>query len=317
MCIDLMKAPEEPWGRREYLLYEFLRVVLKSSTSYVRDHYKSRELLEASYRFVEYDLLEAPSIDIDSFERVEIFPWLEAQNDLCAALDQALMGYHRASFDHQRRSLELIVIGAWFVSESATEAEAQDWMTSHAKTPRFTETLEDLAKHNLYSELESKTRWVREVKEFYWSLCDISHVRGVQKGVDAVQPRNFRIGGWPAPKCSEEALEKALDSFVATISYIALVISLSNPVLLFGLPIEEKFGINGPASGFYGEGQAENLRALIPEKHRDALVNLAQADNRVMGYRDWVSSRPDLTVEQLKVQLNDFSKQFQQSKNSK
>ena len=307
MRIDLMKAPEEPWERREYLLSEFLRVVLKLSTLYVRDRYKSRELLENSNWFVKHDLMEAPFRDLSLFERVGYFPWREAKHDLCGALDQALLGYHRASFDLQRRSLELILVGAWFVSEQTTEEDAHAWMSSKNPTPRFNRMLQGLSKDNLYAGLEVKTSWVDEVQKFYWRLCNISHVRGVQNGLDAIQPRNATFDGWPAPKYSEEALEKALDSFVDTISYIALLIALSNPVLLSDLPIEEKFGINGPASGFYEEGQAENLRELIPEKHRDVLVNLAKADDHVVSVRDWVSSRPDLTAEQLEKQFDDFS----------
>ena len=119
--------------------------------------------------------------------------------------------------------------------------------------------------------------------------------------------------GVPVPEYSADALEKALDSFVATIGYIALLIALSNPVLLFGLPITEKHGMNGPASGFFEEWQAEHIRALIPERHRDVLVALAEADPGVVSIRDYFYSLPDLTAEQFQEQIEDFDNQTKES----
>ena len=93
-------------------------------------------------------------------------------------------------------------------------------------------------------------------------------------------------------------MEQTLDSFVDTISYTALLVALSNPVILVGLPIEEKFGMNSPISGFFEESQAEQFRALIPERHRDVLVALAKADAGVVSIRDYFHSLPDLTAAQ-------------------
>ena len=128
------------------------------------------------------------------------------------------------------------------------------------------------------------------------------------------RPSHFTFNGSPVPEFSEEALKKALDSFVSTIGYVALLVALSNPVLLFGLPVEEKFGINGPVSGFFEDWQAEHLRALIPEGHRKVLVSLADADGRVEGMREYFSSCPDLTVQELAAQFQEFRQQFPQAK---
>ena len=284
--IDLMKVPGDRWGRREYLLSETLPDVLARSTEYVHNRYKLREQLEASCWFIENDLLDAPPGDGRSLIRIGFFPWTEAQHELSVALDHALPGFHRASYDHQRRALELILVGVWFVSEQTTFADAQGWMRSDNITPFFSKTLDSLAKEDLYAKLEAETGWVDDVKKFYWRLCDITHVRGTRNGIRAFRHNFFIFSGFFVPMYSEEALEKALDSFVETISYAALLMALSNPVLLFGLPVEDKYGINGPSSGFFEEGQAECLQALIPERYRDFLVALTEKDPRVIGARD-------------------------------
>ncbi len=87
------------------------------SIEYVRDRYKSRERLEACCRFMENELMDAPRGDLGSLDLVWFFSWVEARHELSIALDQALLGFHRASYDHQQRSLELILLGSLFVSE--------------------------------------------------------------------------------------------------------------------------------------------------------------------------------------------------------
>ena len=104
-------------------------------------------------------------------------------------------------------------------------------------------------------------------------------------------------------------MEKTLDSFVATVGYIAMLVALSNPALLFGLPVEEKLGINGPISGFFEEWQAKHIRALIPERYRDILVALADADPCVVSIKDYFRSRPDLTAQQFQAQIENFRQQ--------
>ena len=308
--IDLMKVPSDPWGCREYLLSEHLPFVLEASKEHIQNRYKAREQLEASLQFVLHDLTDAPSAEVNLLARMWYFPWTEAEHELSLALNHALLGFHRASYDHQRRGLELILVGSFFISEKASEMEARKWMNSDDQTPMFTKTLKRLARVGLYTRLEAKTGWVSEIQEFYWGLSDISHVRGEQKGFRSVQPSHFNFAGIPVPEYSTAALEKALDSFVATIGYIALLIALSNPVLVFGLPITEKHGMNGPASGFFEQGQAERLRTLIPESHRDAVIALAEAEPDVESIRDYFHSLPDLTADQFQEQIEDFDNQM-------
>ncbi|MDE2716338.1 MAG: hypothetical protein OXI33_04890 [Chloroflexota bacterium] len=315
--IDLMKVPPNLWGRRKYLLSEFLPIVLELSTHYVRETYKSREQLEASCWFVENDLTHVPPADYELLETMWFFPWREAQHEMSVALDQALMGFQRASVDHQRRSLELILVGTWFVSRQTTEADARAWMTARSKTPFFSRILKLLSKEDLFAELEAETNWVNDVQEFYWRLCDISHVRGAPHGFRTVQPSRFSWNGSTVPEYAEEALEKTLDSFIATVSYIVLLAALSNPVLLFGLPVEQKFGTNPPATGVFEDWQCEHFRALIPKKHQKALVVLADTHDRVRGMRDFFSSRPDVTAEELEKQLKEFDERFPRTEGSR
>ena len=310
--IDMTKVPSDPWGGREYLLSESLPLVLEASKEHIQNRYKAREQLEASLQFLLHDLTDAPSAEANLLARMWYFPWTEAEHELSLALNHALLGFHRASYDHQRRSLELILVGSFFISEKTSEEAARKWVSSHDQTPMFTKTLKRLARDGLYAGLEARTDWVTEIQKFYWALSDISHVRGEEKGFRSIQPSHCNFNGVPVPGYSTDALEKVLDSFVATVGYIALLIALSNPVLVFGLPITEKHGMNGPASGFFEEWQAERLRALIPERHREVLVALTEAAPCVEESKDHFSSLPDLTAEQFQEQIENFDNQMKE-----
>ena len=144
---------------------EFLPIVLECSTEYVRERYKSRKQLEASCWFMRNDLMDAPPGDLKLLNRMGYFPWLEAVHELSDALDQSVLGFHRASYDHQRRSLELILAGTWFVSGQTTKSDAQDWISARSETPRFTRMLKHLCKESLHASLGSQNWLDRRSKK--------------------------------------------------------------------------------------------------------------------------------------------------------
>lgn len=94
-----------------------------------------------------------------------------------------------------------------------------------------------------------------------------------------------------------------LNATIDTISQVAVVVTLTNPTLIVGLPIDEKFGLNPPASGVFNQGQAERLRALVPVELLPHLLKLAESDPESAAVIDWIRTRPDLTEEDVKEQL--------------
>ena len=65
-----------------------------------------------------------------------------------------------------------------------------------------------------------------------------------------------------------------------------------------------------PISGFFEEWQAERLQALIPEKHRDILVALAEGDPDVESIRDHFDALSDLTADEFQKQIEDFESEM-------
>ncbi len=211
--------------------------------------------------------------------RIGFFPWTEAEHELDQAIYHSLLGTYKAGFDHLRRALELVAVGCFFTSSLTSTEDARAWLLSQRDTPLFTRALDRLGNLPRFQRLDDQTQWIEKLKFFYWNLCDIIHVRGAD-----------------------------FDAFVESTRHIALLLAVSYPILLFGLPMESKFGISGPMGGFYEEHQASLLRSLLPDHARDPLIALAEADHEVRALREDILARPDITDAELRQQIDDFDR---------
>ena len=308
--IDYSQIPRGPWQQRAYLLTKVLPAVVEANTRYVEEQYRFKDRILVVRDFVSHDMLDAARGDWDALSKVWFFPWVEAASELDLALTHTIAGLYRASFDHQRRAVELVIVGSVFVADATPRQEGQRWMSSADLTPMFTRALDSLATHDFYGEYDDRSGWIGRVRDHYWSLCDVVHVRGTRYALGRIQPMSWNFNGMRVPQFDSAAAQRALDYIIQTSEHVAIALALANPVLLFGLPLEEKFGLNGPVSGFFREEQAERLRLLISADLLGPLIELADADPKVVALRQWVESMPDLSEEEWQQQIEEQNKLF-------
>jgi len=184
-----------------------------------------------------------------------------------------------------------------------TAADARKWMQAMCQTPFFTRALAALGKISPYREANDSCGWSDLLRQHYFDLCDIVHVRGEPASYRELQPSPFVFGGCHTPGFSEDRLARTADSLLRTIQHIAAIVTLANPILLVGLPMTEKFGINPPISGFFEEPQAERLWALLPEPFEPFLRELRGNDPDILGIEESIHGRPDLTQEEFRRQV--------------
>lgn len=168
-------------------------------------------------------------------------------------------------------------------------------MTSKEGTPPFSGTMiKSLIRHNRYKENDNQCEWSKDAKQHYWELSDFVHVKGMEKGFRKLNLGS--ISGSPGNRVlpiNTETLDSTLGIYISTVQHIAVALCLYNPILLLGMPIDEKFGINGPMGGFYNEGQAESIKALIPEKFMQYFDDLIVHDEGIQSISSWFRSQPD------------------------
>jgi len=305
--MDLMKVPLDPWAQRAHLLGESLPDVIEACRRYIDAEYEQKDLLATARTFLVHDFIDTAPSDIESLTRVWYFPWIEASAELDLALTHTMLGMHRATYDHQRRGLELVVVGSLFVAETTSATEGSRWMASALETPMFTRAIDRLGALDFYQAFDDDTGWIRHLKRHYWAVCDIIHVKGTACGLREVQPSSLNFNGMSVPEFNGDAVKRSLDFFLDTVGHTAVALALSNPVLLYGLPLDEKFGLNGPLSGFFTDDQTDRLLSLIPDKYADALLVRSASLPEVESVRDWIQSLPDLSPEEIRRQAAEQS----------
>src|SRR5690606_17207788 len=127
-----------------------------------------------------------------------------------------IAGLHRASVDHARRALELVVVGAYFVADHVDERAGQEWLASRDETPLFSRALRALAKSGFAKDAAEHSSWRTELQDHYWALSDYVHVRGQKFGLRALQSSNAVIEGFPMIGLSPDRLGLTLDVLIKT-----------------------------------------------------------------------------------------------------
>ena len=304
--IDLHQLPPGVFEARRVVLLAGLDPVTSEGVRFLSERYARRDDVEECAAFAAYNLEEAAWGDVETLRRVGFFPWVEASQELDLALTQALLTFYKATYDHLRRAIELVVVGAFFVSSLSREQDAQAWVRSERETPLFSRALAKLLTLSPYRELHQSTDWATTLKKFYWTLSDVVHVRGIEASFGKLQPTKLRSGGVRAPHFDEACLSMALDTFIDCVRHCSTVLAAANPILLVGLPIDEKFGLNPPISGFYNETQAERLRRLLLPQGREFLDRWISSDPHVQSVHAWFRDRPDLTEAELERQAEEW-----------
>ncbi len=300
-----MKLPGEPWYRTAVLFSDSVQSISANGADWVESTYEQRERLRAMLSFISQYLSEGVSGHVTTLERVWFFPWTECEAEMELAFAYALAGLHRASLDHSRRALELVVVGAYFVAEHIDSKAGASWLESRDETPPFSRALKSLGQRGFAKEVTIHTDWPTAVLHHYWALSDSVHVRGQKFSIRALQSSSGRISGFPIIGFSPERLATTLDTFICTGEHILVALVIANPILLFGAPMSEKYGLDGPI-GFFEDGVAEELRELLPSNVRDSLVTLAAADEGVNAMRQHFDMLPDITPQEINAQMDDL-----------
>ncbi len=84
---------------------------------------------------------------------------------------------------------------------------------------------------------------------------------------------------------------------------------LKYPVAYQYPPIDEKFGLNGPAGGFLNPRQVEQVKEIFDEETNTLLQKISDADPDAIQLTQWVQNFPDITEEEFEQQSIDHDKQ--------
>ncbi len=169
----------------------------------------------------------------------------------------------------------------------------------------FSRTLEKLMLNERYRSVAGTCSWRTDLQQFYWRLCNIVHVRGSKASYQVMQPTHMTFSDVAMPEFTPTSLMDAIDTLVETIRHVATIIAIHNPILLVGLPMFDKFGLNPPMAGFFEEDQAARLHKLLLPSTVTAIDRLVREDKEVESLTAWVNDKPDISRDELDQQFKD------------
>jgi hypothetical protein len=270
---------------------------------FIKNEYENYRELNNAIDYINH--LHSGTIKSDIVELLNLgyYPATEVEMELDHAIKHALIGSYKSAFSDLRRALELCVISVYLSSEQIERKKAVDWIMSKSDTPGFSKALTKLIKHGRFQEIEGSCQWKAALQNLYWLLSDYSHNKGQDRGYRALNNINFFTSGTSLPSIKNETLWLFCDLYIKTVKEIVAVQSLYNPIILVGVPFDEKFGLEGPMSGYFNDIQAEMVNKLIPDKYRTYFDELITANEEIKSIIQYFDSLPDLTPSDIEIQV--------------
>ena len=304
--MDFKNLPTDPFEVRFAIQKEKHNSIAVDTIKYIRDNYQHKELLYSCIDFMNYDLIESSRFDFEEIERIWLSPTKETSAELSEALYQIINASYKVVYDNLRRALEIMILGCSFAQNNFEATQAQEWLTSERETPQFARAIASLLQDKRVKKLEQETFWITQLTNFYCDLSDIIHVRGEQYSRKTLQPAMFSYNGIDAPSLSLKNLHRALDTVILTVQHICTSVAITNPVLLIGLPLEEKYGLDSSMPGIFDWAQSALLRQLLIPDTKIFFEELVKKDEEIISIAKYVKNIPNITEQELDKQIRDF-----------
>jgi len=313
----ILMGNSKPIEKKGKLFIHGIDERVDASLEFIKTNYENSVELELAIDYIEYFHSETIKADINQLTKLGYYPSTETEMELDHSIKHALIGSYKSSFTDLRRALELTVTAIYLSSEDVDRQKAVDWIMSVKDTPGFSNVLSKLIKNGRYKDINDQCEWKINLQNLYWLLSDFNHNKGQLKGYRELNNTNFFTAGTSLPTIKIDTLSLFCDYYIKTVKEIVALQSLYNPVILVGVPVEEKFGLEGPMSGYLNDGQAEVINKLIPENYRDYFNHLIGHDEEIKSVIEYFNSLPDLTEDDLNVQAKRQDELFNEMKKEK
>jgi len=234
--------------------------------------------------------------DFESLRKIGLFPVVEAELELEYSLFFAKAGIYKMAYMCLRNFMELSLVCFHYM---LTSRRAMEWVKGEAPTPFKRQILAVLFESEDFRELDQHIHIKQGIDEYYNKLSDICHTRGRPCSHLALSKANY-------PQFIEESLRDYVSCCKDVVDIVITCFVGVNPIILFPLPLEGKFGINGPLSGFLEEHETEKLRKLLKPDSLTTLLTYFGSHPGVVSLQEYFAGLPDITEEEFRKQLDDF-----------
>jgi hypothetical protein len=273
------------------------------STLYLHDHPVLRKRITEAM----FALHEAGDLIPQTIEKAmsgHYFPYVLSYEEVENGYLLALCGFYRHALVALRTTLEFGVIGAYFAVDDREHITVRPWIRGEVRTPTFEVAVRALSRLHRFDAYDRQFQLVKTLRELYDELGAYTHIRGYARSHGALGLANFNA-------FSEQALVLWTGYLERVTRHVIAVMLIKYPLGLCGLPLDEKYGLNGPIGGFVQPHQVDIFKSVLRDKEAALLQELTDADPDVQSVRQQINDLPDLTFEEFEAQAAEFRKRWE------
>lgn len=274
--------------------------VLEQSNEYLELHHeissRLKEILDI-FRSLE-DLIPQT---LENVMSGHMFPLVEANSELENSIALCKFGFYKHAFMALRSVLELGLLSVYWDIEGNSHIDIQKWRWSIEDTPYKRTIFTKLKTNENFLKFDDRHKIFENIDILSKQLSNFVHTKGRHHSSMDLGNANFN-------RFNEKSLLKWLESVITVSKFVVILHILKYPVAFQHTPVEQKFGINGPAGLFLEPVQAEKIRRFLDKDVVVTLQEISNNDPEAKSLAQWVNDQPDITDEALHAQMEEFEK---------
>jgi hypothetical protein len=269
--------------------------VLQESNRYLEQHKElTKSIVERIW--VWRSLLSLLPQTIEKALSGHVFPLVEAEYELESSAELCKLGFYKHAIAALRNVLELGLLSVYWDIDDQSHIDIRQWLGSQEPTPFLRRVFAKLKQNDNIKKFDERHKIFDATKSLYERLCNYAHTKGVRFSSRKLNRTNFNT-------FHEASVSAWRDLFFLVTRTVVAFHLLKYPVGLQYTPIEQKFGINGPAGGFLEPHEVERLKAVLEKDVADTLQDISDNDPGAKSLAEWVNAQPDITEEELDEQF--------------
>lgn len=234
---------------------------------------------------------------VENFWSGHVFPITEAEYELESSIAFCKFGFYKHAISLLRNVLELGLLSIYWDIDDQAYIDIQNWLKSKEDTPFRKEIFTRLSTHQNIKDFDRREGIFTRTRSLYTKLSGFSHTKGYGYSSRKLNAHSN------VNRFNEDSLKRWLGLVRETVAIVTVFHVLKYPVALQYTPLEDKFGINGPAGGFLRPDQVENIKKIVPIDLIESLQEISNKDPEAIAMTKWVNDQPDITQEEFERQL--------------
>ncbi len=233
-----------------------------------------------------------------------MFPLVEANIELESSIELCKLGFYKHALIALRNILELGLLSVYWDIDGKSHVDIQNWLYSFELTPFRKKTVFPKLKTNQNIKyFDDKHKIFDDIDNLFGALSNFVHTKGRSHSSMDLGNANFN-------RFNEKSLLNWLEFMIKVVKFIVIIHVLKYPVALQYTPLDQKFGLNGPAGGFLEPRQSEAIKQFLDEDILETLQAISNSCDEAIAMVQWVNEQPDITDKEMQTQVKEFEKKY-------